>query len=236
MTATLDLTSTRGLDTMTPAQVDMILVNAIDMINRSFQRVLGQRSILSCEPRQYQNQESANREHQDRLLSYNAYYHRNLLSNYYNVCAEHDAVEAKWAPIKKACDAEYDRRGGWTRYIVVPGGHFHKHRGCGSIRWTTSTVWTPEHSGLTEDEIVAKLDERACTKCFPNAPVAPRGPVLRDGDCELSGQKFEGTTDIRGREFGTVWDSSYQRVFVRCPSCGKRVRLNKGNVIRKHKK
>lgn len=83
-------------------------------------------------------------------------------------------------------DAEFDRRGGWTRaFLAVTsgGGHVHKSRFCstcfddrydyvtGEFRPGTRFAWMTEYSGFDEDTIVADAGERACTVCYPSAPV-----------------------------------------------------------------
>lgn len=66
---------------------------------------------------------------------------------------------------------EFNRRGGWTRAFIVPGGHVHSSMDCSSCYPTTKFGWMPELSGDDEDEIVGKAGERACTVCYPTAPV-----------------------------------------------------------------
>lgn len=71
-------------------------------------------------------------------------------------------------------DAEYDRRGGWTRaFLVVTNGTGHVHRSmrCSTCYPTTEFAWLPEMSGSDESEIVEAAGERACTICYPSAPV-----------------------------------------------------------------
>lgn len=68
-------------------------------------------------------------------------------------------------------DAEYDRRGGWTRAFIVSGGHVHTSMACSTCYPTTRFGWMPEWSGQPESEIVDAAGERACTICYPSAPV-----------------------------------------------------------------
>ena len=79
------------------------------------------------------------------------------------------ATVAKTAPY----DAEFARRGGWTRAFLVnnSNGHVHSSMGCSTCFPTTSYCWLPEVSGHDETEIVEKAGERACTVCYPSAPV-----------------------------------------------------------------
>jgi hypothetical protein len=81
--------------------------------------------------------------------------------------------------------AEYNRRP-WTRAflaITSGGGHVHKSTECstcfldrfdditGEFRPGTKFAWMVNYSGHSEDEIVADAGERACTICYPSAPV-----------------------------------------------------------------
>ena len=74
-------------------------------------------------------------------------------------------------------EAEYTRRGGWTRAYLVDNanGHVHNNTRCSS--WNrgfsaTQFHWLTELSGQDENEIVALAGERACTICYPHAPVS----------------------------------------------------------------
>lgn len=69
-------------------------------------------------------------------------------------------------------DAEYVRRGGWTRAYVVQGGHVHRSTTCFTLQIGTRVGWLTEVSGMTADEVVDLAGERACTFCYPDAPVA----------------------------------------------------------------
>ncbi len=62
------------------------------------------------------------------------------------------------------------RAGAWRRFIFVPGGHVHNF-GCSTLHFTTARIWIPEYSGADEAELVEAAGERACTVCFPSAPV-----------------------------------------------------------------
>lgn len=73
---------------------------------------------------------------------------------------------------------EWDRRGGWTRYFLVDSesgnGHVHyddSHYRCSRTN-TTRHYWLTEHSGADAKTVVELAGERACTVCFPWAPVA----------------------------------------------------------------
>ena len=79
------------------------------------------------------------------------------------------AKEAEMAPY----EAEFERRGGWTRaFLVVTSGtgHVHSSRRCHTCYPTTQFHWVTEYSGHDEAEIVGDAGERACTICYPTAP------------------------------------------------------------------
>jgi hypothetical protein len=76
-------------------------------------------------------------------------------------------------------DAEFRRRGGWTRAWLVnnTNGHVHRNSGyggtsrCATCFPETQFCWLPELSGQPEEQIVAAAGEKACTVCYPTAPV-----------------------------------------------------------------
>lgn len=85
-----------------------------------------------------------------------------------------DALFTQRAPLTD----EWNRRGGWTRYFLVDSesGNGHVHCDDSSYRCsrtnTTRHYWLTEHSGSDAKAIVELAGERACTVCFPWAPVA----------------------------------------------------------------
>lgn len=58
----------------------------------------------------------------------------------------------------------------WERYYFVPGGHVHDCY-CSTWRSTTAVYWLTEHAGMPVAELIEKAGDRACTVCFPDAPV-----------------------------------------------------------------
>jgi hypothetical protein len=65
----------------------------------------------------------------------------------------------------------------WNRaWIVVTNGrgHVHKSTSCNTCFASTQFQPLPQCSGLTEEEIVKLAGERACTICYPSAPVEDR--------------------------------------------------------------
>lgn len=76
---------------------------------------------------------------------------------------------------------EFIRRGGWTRWYLVPDGHLHYDISggrCSRIP-TTDHYWMTEYSGRSADEMIELAGDRVCTTCFPDAPVAPRPATAR---------------------------------------------------------
>ena len=71
-------------------------------------------------------------------------------------------------------NAEFTRRGGWTRAFLVQnaGGHVHSSMHCSTCFPTTQFSWMTTYSGRAETAIVEDAGERACTVCYPSAPVS----------------------------------------------------------------
>lgn len=72
--------------------------------------------------------------------------------------------------------AEYNRRP-WTRaFLAITNskGHVHSSMDCPTCNngiYRTQFGWQPEYSGADEATIIADAGYRACTVCYPNAPV-----------------------------------------------------------------
>jgi hypothetical protein len=69
-------------------------------------------------------------------------------------------------------EAQYDDRR-WTRYYLVDNtnGHVHKDTHCATCFPTTVYAWLVEQSGMSAEDLVEMAGEKACTVCFPWAPV-----------------------------------------------------------------
>lgn len=122
-------------------------------------------------------------------------------------------------------DAEFDRRGGWSRFWLVKnsGGHIHSSMACSTCYPTTWFGWLPALSGLTEADAVAEHGTILCSICFPSAPVEwTVGKAQTDG-CPGSGKYVE----VEGR-------ARFAR-YRTCPDCGKSVAVKDGGGLRKHK-
>lgn len=86
--------------------------------------------------------------------------------------AEADKLHAQMQPHR----TEWAQRGGWKRYNIVvtngSGGHVHRTMGCSTTFPTTMWQRLPQVSGLNDEEVVDLAGERACTVCWPDAPVS----------------------------------------------------------------
>lgn len=87
----------------------------------------------------------------------------------------YEALADAARPVVSATRAEYRARGGWTRAYIVLGGHVHSSTTCSTCYPTTAFGWLTELSGMDEAEIVKLAGERACTVCYPTAPVEALG-------------------------------------------------------------
>lgn len=95
-------------------------------------------------------------------------------------------------------------RGGWNRAFLVANanGHVHSSTSCSTCRPTTQYAWMADYSGTDEDAIVADAGYRACTTCYPTAPV---------GDQRSLPTKMltnEGKQDEASREKGRATQSA----------------------------
>jgi cytochrome c553 len=85
------------------------------------------------------------------------------------------AMIGKVAKVEDKFETEWQRRGRWTRSFLVTDGHAHKTNRCttchrGGKRTSMHRFW--RLSGMDETEIVDLIKDRACTVCYPSAPVA----------------------------------------------------------------
>jgi hypothetical protein len=86
-------------------------------------------------------------------------------------------------------EGEYRRRGGWNRVFLATSSKGHAHNGmecstCHHGEFRTSFAWLIQYSGEDESEIVADAGERACTTCYPTAPVNAKGTKMFTPDEE----------------------------------------------------
>ncbi len=108
-------------------------------------------------------------------LAYEVRSHQRTLDALDEARARRAAVHARQTEI----GAEFTRRGGWTRAYLVTDGHVHSSMGCSTCnngQYATGFHWLVEFSGGTEADVVKAAADRACTICYPTAPVATAGP------------------------------------------------------------
>lgn len=89
--------------------------------------------------------------------------------------AEAERTAADLLAQQEPLEAEYQRRGRWPRVFLVTGGHAHSSMSCSTCNRegrATRFTWMTDYSGMTEEEIVAAAGDRACTTCYPSAPVS----------------------------------------------------------------
>lgn len=91
---------------------------------------------------------------------------------------EYQAIASGLVPEIIALQDEFTARGGWTRAFLAvtngSGGHVHSSRRCSTCNngeYATQFAWVTEFSGHDEVEIVEAAGNRACTVCYPTAPV-----------------------------------------------------------------
>lgn len=87
-----------------------------------------------------------------------------------------DTLVGQWAALvreRRPLTDEYVRRGSWNRFWIVSNGNGHVHwtTACRTCYPTTQFYWLAELSGMSHDDLVKQAGHRACTVCFPAAPV-----------------------------------------------------------------
>ncbi|MFY1595540.1 hypothetical protein [Micromonospora sp. WMMD737] len=129
-------------------------------------------------------------------------------------------------------DAEFARRGGWSRFFTVKqhNGHIHSSMSCSTCnrgRYRTEFGWNPELSGMSMAEAITHFDRyayRLCTVCFPAAPVEWTVRPAADGKCV--GVPYRPGS---GTRVG-------MRTYADCPDCGSRELVNvTAGTMRAHK-
>jgi hypothetical protein len=146
---------------------------------------------------------------------------------------EANAIYAEMTPF----NLEFKRRGGWTRFYVVMGGHIHSSMACSTCNKmgkATRFGWLPERSGQSEAEALESLVTEShktvlCSVCFPTAPVA--WTVVRQDDSVCKGS---GTWDYK--EGGKQRLGFYTGNYATCAHCDTPQTVLRGGKFRKHKK
>lgn len=85
-----------------------------------------------------------------------------------------DALEPNRERITDLLEAHRDNfaaNDGWTRVWLVTDGHAHRSTNCSTCFPTTEFSLVTDYSGADDAEIVGDAGSRACTVCYPDAPV-----------------------------------------------------------------
>lgn len=155
--------------------------------------------------------------------------------------AKLDQVRAELADIAQqmeARNAEFQRRGGWSRFFLVQqaNGHVHTSMDCGTCNHrgkATQFAWLPELSGQTEADAVAAHGPILCSVCLPSAPLhwtnghAEAKAAREREQCPGTGTFLDRSKPHRAGYVTGNWGT--------CPECGGEVTLTSGMKLRSHK-
>lgn len=134
----------------------------------------------------------------------------------YGKALDHEAAADDVFSEIQPLEEEWERRGRWNRaFLAVTNGTGHVHRSmrCSTCYVTTQYHWVTEYSDHTEAEIVAAAGERACTVCYPSAPVGVKGTSMYTPDerekQERARQRAEAKAQRESSQINvTVYDGS----------------------------
>lgn len=151
------------LTTATPVEIDTALANAYgkiaDLTSQQQRLTATVSRIDEVEPGSYQSM----------LPAYSP-------ENRAKLVGEIAALQERIQEILQAevypSEAQYHARR-WTRYYLVDNtnGHVHKDTHCSTCFPDTRYAWLVEQSGMSAEDLVNLAGEKACTVCFPWAPV-----------------------------------------------------------------
>lgn len=136
-------------------------------------------------------------------------------------------AQADYAAASAPFDAEFERRGRWTRYVLVIGSNGHVHSPYCHTLNPGQTLISPvfELSGQDGAGVVVAAGHTACSHCFPDAPVPTvedkRAANVAKGRCAGTGQQ------------ATVIGSSGR--YGRCGDCGGTFGVSAYGKLRPHK-
>ena len=151
----------------------------------------------------------------------------------------HRAVDALRAIIAESdsLEHEFQRRGGWTRFFFVQGGHIHSSMNCSTCnngKSFTQFGWLPQYSGKSEKEMIDGLRAEKggsatimCTVCYPSAPTEWTEKPVDNSVCEGS--------KTYGYDRKTARTGYYRGNAGTCDVCGDRVTLTPNGALRTHK-
>lgn len=163
---------------MTPAEVDNVLVNAMTKVAQSTATIEVHTEGLANYKMSIDNyvemlayptiSDSDEKRINERIAMY-----RTKIQTSEEIVKTNAATLEEFSAIETACNKEFARRGGWTRFWIVinSNGHIHSSTSCTTCFPTTQYGWLPNLSGSTDAEVVELAGMSACTICFPDAPV-----------------------------------------------------------------
>lgn len=172
-------------ETMNPAEIDNILVNAMwELAKAQSAKAGAEMSVENAEKQLVTFNEIISYEKAEnpavRSRKQKAEYEARIVT-LKEAIEGYDKTISEASAQTNACDAEYNKRGGWTRYWIVTNvnGHIHTTLSCSTCFPTTQYAWLPDLAGSTNSEVVELAGESACTICFPDAPVDTRNRPSR---------------------------------------------------------
>lgn len=223
--------ATQDLTTMTPAEIDTILADIWGRQNNLIAEIKGYekkaRSAKKCIAQGYTGYQS--------VLD-------NAVAKVAELQAQMPAIEAEAAPF----EAEFTRRGGWTRAFLCTAndGHVHKDRACSTTRLTTKFMWLIDFAGKDEEEVVAAAGCIACTVCFPSAPVsvlAQATTIFASPEAKAKAEKKAAAEASKCKGSLTFnYDRSTARLgycagnAATCDDCGQRITVTSSYALRTH--
>lgn len=161
---------------------------------------------------------------------------RRELDSYDEYSARLDKLREQIATL----DAEYERRGRWTREFVVQNadGHSHNSPRCSTLhkgRRPTRLYWMTDYSGMDKYEVMKAAGWRICDVCHPIDPSDPKDPRNRDdwrdptkrGTSMYTPDDLERDKARQEREAARI--AREQKKLAGSPTCdGQPIRIDKG--------
>lgn len=174
--ADVNLLGKRLLSDSTPAELDNEMADRLESIQDAQRRVFAQ---MSAHP------DYARRRRGGRPESIGEFVERMSASGRHDIVKmverERDIIASDREEVD-AIEEEYEARGGWTRAFLAttPGGHVHSSMYCSTCNngaEPTTFQLMVDYSGADEEAIVDAAGYRACTVCYPSAPVGDKSTL-----------------------------------------------------------
>ena len=165
----------QNLTTMTPVEIDTILAGMWEKQAKVEMKISNYRRAEAETYAMIQKIKAGTK-----IPGYRTVLHGIELMEQLNLLNENiEAYKGELARLKTQSlpyENEYVRRGGWNRVFLAKSSNGHAHKGqdcstCHHGEYRTEFAWLVEYSDKPEAEIVADAGERACTTCYPSAPV-----------------------------------------------------------------